>query len=200
MESGLLQKCQELPVEVPAGELSQLQVHVLQPSVSQAEAQELKQVRSPTACANAQRLAPVSDFCFSHLYTSRQVIQMSCLRARATHCIGSRYGNMHSFQATIHHNDFCFSSCMFKMLFGETTNQSQSSFKRGRETQSVIWSDAPASFHSEPRCTDNRYRYGCRKYTVTQIQTYDFDLFFVSMQQYYRLPMERCGQATFGVV
>ncbi|XP_071377545.1 synaptosomal-associated protein 47 [Centroberyx affinis] len=43
---GLLQRCQdtELPVEVPAGELSQLQVHVLQPSVSQAEAQELKQM------------------------------------------------------------------------------------------------------------------------------------------------------------
>ncbi|XP_040911002.1 synaptosomal-associated protein 47 isoform X1 [Toxotes jaculatrix] len=43
---GLLQRCQdtELPLEVPAGELSQLQVHVLQPSVSQAEAQELKQM------------------------------------------------------------------------------------------------------------------------------------------------------------
>ncbi|XP_014836429.1 PREDICTED: synaptosomal-associated protein 47 isoform X3 [Poecilia mexicana] len=42
---GLMQKCQdtELPVEVPAGELSQLQVQALQPSVSQAEAQELKQ-------------------------------------------------------------------------------------------------------------------------------------------------------------
>ena len=47
MESGLLQRCQdtELPLEVPAGALSQLQVHVLQPSVSQSEAQELKQVR-----------------------------------------------------------------------------------------------------------------------------------------------------------
>lgn len=47
MEAGLMQKCQdtELPVEVPAGELSQLQVQALQPSVSQAEAQELKQVR-----------------------------------------------------------------------------------------------------------------------------------------------------------
>ncbi|XP_031721024.1 synaptosomal-associated protein 47 [Anarrhichthys ocellatus] len=43
---GLLQKCQEtdLPLEVPAGALSQLQVHVLQPSVSQSEAQELKQM------------------------------------------------------------------------------------------------------------------------------------------------------------
>lgn len=43
---GLLQKCQdtELPLEVSAGEVSQLQVHVLQPSVSQAEAQELKQM------------------------------------------------------------------------------------------------------------------------------------------------------------
>ncbi|XP_078120155.1 synaptosomal-associated protein 47 isoform X1 [Sander vitreus] len=43
---GLLQRCQdtELPLEVQAGELSQLQVHVLQPSVSQAEAQELKQM------------------------------------------------------------------------------------------------------------------------------------------------------------
>ncbi|XP_032421523.1 synaptosomal-associated protein 47 isoform X2 [Xiphophorus hellerii] len=43
---GLMQKCQdtELPVEVPAGELSQLQVQALQPSVSQAEAQELKQM------------------------------------------------------------------------------------------------------------------------------------------------------------
>lgn len=47
MESGLQLGCQEteLPLEVPAGDLSQLQVHVLQPSVSQAEAQELKQVR-----------------------------------------------------------------------------------------------------------------------------------------------------------
>ncbi|XP_056148706.1 synaptosomal-associated protein 47 [Lampris incognitus] len=43
---GLLQRCQEteLPLAVPAGELSQLQVHVLQPAVSQAEAQELKQM------------------------------------------------------------------------------------------------------------------------------------------------------------
>ncbi|XP_037643033.1 synaptosomal-associated protein 47 isoform X1 [Sebastes umbrosus] len=43
---GSLQRCQdtELPLEVPAGELSQLQVHVLQPTVSQAEAQELKQM------------------------------------------------------------------------------------------------------------------------------------------------------------
>ncbi|TMS10294.1 Synaptosomal-associated protein 47 [Larimichthys crocea] len=43
---GLQQRCQdtELPLEVPAGDLSQLQVHVLQPSVSQAEAQELKQM------------------------------------------------------------------------------------------------------------------------------------------------------------
>ncbi|XP_060940319.1 synaptosomal-associated protein 47 [Limanda limanda] len=43
---GLLQMCQdtELPLEVPAGELSQLQVHVLHSSVSQAEAQELKQM------------------------------------------------------------------------------------------------------------------------------------------------------------
>ncbi|KAM9844755.1 synaptosomal-associated protein 47 [Aulostomus maculatus] len=46
LNEGLTQKCQdtELPLEVPAGELSQLQVHVLQPSVSQAEAQELKQM------------------------------------------------------------------------------------------------------------------------------------------------------------
>ncbi|KAM4551968.1 synaptosomal-associated protein 47 isoform 1-T2 [Odontesthes bonariensis] len=45
-ESGFLQRCQEteLPLEVPAGELSQLQVQVLQPSVSQAEAKELKQM------------------------------------------------------------------------------------------------------------------------------------------------------------
>ncbi|KAM4605149.1 synaptosomal-associated protein 47 isoform 2-T2 [Polymixia lowei] len=43
---GLLQRCHEteLPVEVPAGELSQLQVHVLQPAVSQTEAQELRQM------------------------------------------------------------------------------------------------------------------------------------------------------------
>ncbi|XP_068427024.1 synaptosomal-associated protein 47 [Clinocottus analis] len=43
---GLLQKCQEteLPLAVPAGALSQLQVQVLQPTVSQAEAQELKQM------------------------------------------------------------------------------------------------------------------------------------------------------------
>ncbi|XP_014890309.1 synaptosomal-associated protein 47 isoform X2 [Poecilia latipinna] len=45
-DAGLMQKCQdtELPVELPAGELSQLQVQALQPSVSQAEAQELKQM------------------------------------------------------------------------------------------------------------------------------------------------------------
>ncbi|XP_036940320.1 synaptosomal-associated protein 47 [Acanthopagrus latus] len=43
---GLQQGCQEteLPLEVPAGELSQLQVQVLQPCVSEAEAQELKQM------------------------------------------------------------------------------------------------------------------------------------------------------------
>ncbi|CAL8325315.1 unnamed protein product [Arctogadus glacialis] len=43
---GLQQGCQEteVPMEVPAGELSQLQVHVLQPAVSQAEAQELRQM------------------------------------------------------------------------------------------------------------------------------------------------------------
>lgn len=43
---GLQQRCQEteLSGEVPAGDLSQLQVQVLQPSVSQAEAQELKQM------------------------------------------------------------------------------------------------------------------------------------------------------------
>lgn len=43
---GSLPGCQdiELPLEVPAGDLSQLQVNVLQPSVSQAEAQELKQM------------------------------------------------------------------------------------------------------------------------------------------------------------
>ncbi|KAM9790959.1 synaptosomal-associated protein 47 [Syngnathus typhle] len=34
----------EVPMEIPAGDLSQLQVHVLQPAVSQAEAQELKQM------------------------------------------------------------------------------------------------------------------------------------------------------------
>ncbi|XP_073346784.1 synaptosomal-associated protein 47 [Pagrus major] len=43
---GLQQGCQEteLPLEVPAGDLSQLQVQVLQPCVSEAEAQELKQM------------------------------------------------------------------------------------------------------------------------------------------------------------
>ncbi|XP_051555522.1 synaptosomal-associated protein 47 [Myxocyprinus asiaticus] len=34
----------EVPVEVPAGELTQLQLHVLQPIVTEAEAQELKQM------------------------------------------------------------------------------------------------------------------------------------------------------------
>ncbi|XP_068196339.1 synaptosomal-associated protein 47 isoform X2 [Antennarius striatus] len=49
MGSGLQQRCQdiELPLEVPAGDLSQLQVHALQPSVSQAEAHELKQRKWP---------------------------------------------------------------------------------------------------------------------------------------------------------
>lgn len=32
------------------------------------------------------------------------------------------------FKATIHHNDFYFSYCMFKMLFSETTNQNPSWF------------------------------------------------------------------------
>ncbi|KAL6103885.1 snap47 [Pungitius sinensis] len=43
---GLQQRCQdtELPLEVPAGELSQLQVQAVQPPVSRAEAQELKQM------------------------------------------------------------------------------------------------------------------------------------------------------------
>lgn len=50
MASGLQQRCHEseLPQEVPAGELSHLQVHVVHPSVSQAEAQELRQVRPVT--------------------------------------------------------------------------------------------------------------------------------------------------------
>ncbi|XP_077374850.1 synaptosomal-associated protein 47 [Festucalex cinctus] len=45
-DDGLLHGCleTEVPMEVLAGELSQLQVHVLQPAVSQAEAQELKQM------------------------------------------------------------------------------------------------------------------------------------------------------------
>ncbi|KAF4116906.1 hypothetical protein G5714_001459 [Onychostoma macrolepis] len=34
----------EVPVEMPAGELTQLQLHVLQPTVTEAEAQELKQM------------------------------------------------------------------------------------------------------------------------------------------------------------
>lgn len=34
----------DVPVEVPAGELTQLQLQVLQPTVTEAEAQELKQV------------------------------------------------------------------------------------------------------------------------------------------------------------
>ncbi|XP_061549665.1 synaptosomal-associated protein 47 [Phycodurus eques] len=46
VHDGLLHGCQEteVPMEVPAGELSQLQVQVLQPAVSQTEAQELKQM------------------------------------------------------------------------------------------------------------------------------------------------------------
>ncbi|XP_034410965.1 synaptosomal-associated protein 47 isoform X2 [Cyclopterus lumpus] len=39
-----LSQVTELPLQLPAGELSQLQVHVPQPTVSQAEAQELKQM------------------------------------------------------------------------------------------------------------------------------------------------------------
>ncbi|XP_028833542.1 synaptosomal-associated protein 47 [Denticeps clupeoides] len=44
--AGFLQHGQEteVPVEVPAGELTQVQVHVLQPMVTEAEAQELKQM------------------------------------------------------------------------------------------------------------------------------------------------------------
>lgn len=34
-------------MEVPAGDLAQLKVQVLQPTVTDSEAQELKQVRSP---------------------------------------------------------------------------------------------------------------------------------------------------------
>lgn len=34
----------DVPVEVPAGEMTQLQLQVLQPTVTEAEAQELKQV------------------------------------------------------------------------------------------------------------------------------------------------------------
>uniref|UniRef100_A0A3P8Z5P5 Synaptosomal-associated protein 47 n=1 Tax=Esox lucius TaxID=8010 RepID=A0A3P8Z5P5_ESOLU len=36
----------EVPMAVPAGELSQVQLHVLKPEVTQAEAQELRQVRN----------------------------------------------------------------------------------------------------------------------------------------------------------
>lgn len=38
-----------------------------------------------------------------------------------------------TFQTAIHHNDFYFSSCVFKMLLGETTNQSPSGFKMEEE-------------------------------------------------------------------
>lgn len=42
----LMQQCQdtEVPMEVPAGEMSQMQVQVLQPAVTQAEAKELRQM------------------------------------------------------------------------------------------------------------------------------------------------------------
>ncbi|KAJ8408207.1 hypothetical protein AAFF_G00264350 [Aldrovandia affinis] len=44
--TGFIQRCQEtdVPMEVPAGELAQLQVQVLQPSVTDSEAQELKRM------------------------------------------------------------------------------------------------------------------------------------------------------------
>ena len=45
-----LQQCQEseVPLQVPTGELSQVQVQLLQPAVSQAEAQELRKVSTTT--------------------------------------------------------------------------------------------------------------------------------------------------------
>jgi len=62
VESGLLQKCQEtdLPLQLPAGELSQLQVHALHPTVSQAEAQELKQVRCPCKKRKRKKEVPIA--------------------------------------------------------------------------------------------------------------------------------------------
>lgn len=44
--TGFIQRCQEteVPMEVPAGDLAQLKVQVLQPTVTDSEAQELKQV------------------------------------------------------------------------------------------------------------------------------------------------------------
>ncbi|XP_036375216.1 synaptosomal-associated protein 47 isoform X2 [Megalops cyprinoides] len=44
--TGFIQRCQEteVPMEVPVGDLAQLQVQVLQPTVTEAEAQELKQM------------------------------------------------------------------------------------------------------------------------------------------------------------
>ncbi|KAG5842153.1 hypothetical protein ANANG_G00174630 [Anguilla anguilla] len=44
--TGFIQRCQEteVPMEVPAGDLAQLKVQVLQPTVTDSEAQELKQM------------------------------------------------------------------------------------------------------------------------------------------------------------
>lgn len=40
----------EVPRTVPAGELSQVHLHVLKPEVTQAEVQELRQVRDLSFC------------------------------------------------------------------------------------------------------------------------------------------------------
>ena len=110
MESGLQQGCQEteLPLEVPAGELSQLQVQVLQPCVSEAEAQELKQVR--TVGIYDVHQCGIYDFIIKN-----SLVLVTCIF-------------IVPFQTSIHHNDFNFLSCIFKMLFSETTNQSPSWF------------------------------------------------------------------------
>lgn len=112
MEPGLQQRCQdtELPLEVPAGELSQLQVQAVQPSVSQAEAQELKQVRPVRTCD----LHFDSPYLHNYIYYGKQ---------------RRLFREMYFSKVPLRpHKSPQRSSCMIKMLFSETTNRSPSWF------------------------------------------------------------------------
>lgn len=58
-------------------------------------------------------------------------------------------------------------------------------FKRGKETQSVIWSERTMSFHSEPHSAEAVTDTVCggKTYTVTQIQFFFKKNLYESLSQ-----------------
>ena len=93
------------------------------------------------------------------------------------------------FQAIIHYNDFYFSSCMFKMLFSETTNQSPSWFLREGKKPVLSFGQALQRLSIQNLATLRNVTdmvCGGKTYTVTQIQTYDSENFFLCVTHYSR--------------